>query len=173
MDLALLLLRITVGLIVAGHGSQKLFGSFGGYGLKATAGHLHGQGFRPAIFWAFLGGASEFAGGLLFALGFLSPLGAIGVAVAMAIAVTKLHWPKFWATEGGYEYALVNLVVALAVGIAGPGAFSLDALWGTGLPPAVAQVVIVLAAIGYLVGMIHSAAKPTTAAPKAEQTRPV
>jgi putative oxidoreductase len=172
MDLALFLLRITVGLIVAGHGAQKLFGSFGGHGLKGTAGHLHGVGFRPAIFWAFLGGAAEFGGGLLFALGFLSPLGSIGVAVAMALAVTKFHWPKFWASDGGYEYALVNLVVALAVGIAGPGAFSLDALWGTALPPAVAQIVIVLAAIGYLVGMIHSAAKPSTAAPKAEQTRP-
>lgn len=173
MDLALVILRVTVGLLVASHGAQKLFGVFGGHGLKGTSGWLHSQGFRPALLWAVLGGAAEFGGGLLFALGLLSPLGSLGIGAAMLIAITKVHWPKLWVAEGGLEYPLVILSVALAVGIAGPGAFSLDARWGTGVPPVGALIAIVLVALGYLVGMITSAAKPAAVPPKAEkETQP-
>lgn len=169
MDLALVILRVMVGLLIASHGAQKLFGAFGGYGLKGTSGWLHAQGFRPGHIWALLGGGAEFGGGLLFALGFLSPLGSLGIGVAMLIAITKVHWPKVWASEGGFEYPLVMLSVAVAVGIAGPGAFSLDAWWGTGLPPAAALIAIVLTALGYLVGMVTSARKPTPGSAKADE----
>ena len=173
MDLALVILRATVGLLVASHGAQKLFGVFRGHGLKGTSGWLHAQGFRPALLWAFLAGAAEFGGGLLFVLGLLSPLGSLGIGAAMLVAITKAHWPKLWAAEGGFEYPLVILSVVLAVGIAGPGAFSLDAWWGTALPPAVALIATVLAALGYVVGMITSAAKPAAVPPKAqEETQP-
>lgn len=168
MDLALLMLRVVVGLLVASHGAQKLFGTFGGPGLHGASGFLHAQGFRPARLWAFMGSASEFVGGLLFALGLLNPLGSIGIAAAMLVAITKIHWPKVWVSQGGFEYALVMLTAAVAVGIAGPGAFSLDAWLGISVPPAVSLVVVVLAALGYLIGMVISASKPVPASTKSE-----
>ena len=160
MDVALVILRLTVGLLIAGHGAQKLFGLFGGHGLRGTSAFLGSVGYRPAAFWAFLGGLSEFAGGLLFAVGLLSPLGSIAIGAAMLTAITKFHWPKLWSTNGGFEYPLVHLAVAIAVGISGPGAFSLDALLGTHLPSSLTTIVVVAAIIGYLWGMIHSARKP-------------
>ena len=78
-DLAILLIRVVFGLTVAAHGAQKLFGSFGGYGIKGIAGWLGSMGFRPALLWAWLAGLTEFGGGLLMALGFLGPIGALGV----------------------------------------------------------------------------------------------
>jgi putative oxidoreductase len=159
MDTALLVLRFAVGVLVAGHGAQKLFGWFGGRGLGAMSGMLASKGFRPASAWALTGALAEFGGGLLLALGLFSPLGAIGVGSAMLTAITKVHWPKLWAAEGGFEFPLTNLAVAVAVGIAGPGAYSLDAAWGTSLSPAVSRIAVALALVGYLVGMITSAAR--------------
>lgn len=166
MNLALLVLRVVVGLLVASHGAQKLFGTFGGPGLHGATGFLHAKGFRPARLWTVMGSASELVGGLLLALGLLSPLGSVGVAAAMLVAITKIHWPKVWVSEGGFEYALVMLTVAVAVGIAGPGAFSLDAWLGITVPPVVTVVVVVLAALGYLIGMVTSASKPAPVAAK-------
>jgi putative oxidoreductase len=155
MDAALLILRLTVGLIVAGHGAQKLFGWFGGHGLKGMAGYLHSQGFRPSRLWALVGGAAEFGGGLLFALGLWSPLGALGIAASMLTAV-RLHWPKVWVTEGGFEYAFVNLAVATAVGISGPGRLSLDGMYGTALLPGAFLVGAILVILGWLVAVVSS-----------------
>ncbi len=157
MDTALVILRLTVGLLIAGHGSQKLFGWFGGFGLKGTSGYLASQGFRPALAWTLIGATAEFAGGLLFALGLFSPLGAIGIGAVMLTAITKFHWPKVWATEGGFEHPLTILAVAASVGFAGPGAYSLDAAWGTSLPAVVSRIILGLAALGYLAGMIVTA----------------
>lgn len=86
IDTGLLLIRVAVGLILAAHGAQKLFGWFGGYGLRSTGNFLGMTGLKPGVLWAFLGGLSEFGGGLAFALGFLTPLGSIGVIAAMATA---------------------------------------------------------------------------------------
>ncbi len=157
MDIGLLILRVVLGLVIAGHGAQKLFGWFGGPGVKGTGGFLASRGFHPPTVWASIGGLSEFGGGLLFAAGLLSPLGAIGIGTVMLTAITSFHWPKVWAQEGGFEYPLVNLAVAVAVGIAGPGAYSLDAAFGTSLPFGASLILMVLAAIGYLAGQIASA----------------
>ena len=81
MDVALLVLRVTVGLLVAAHGAQKLFGWFGGGGLRGTSKFMASLGFRPAVGWTAIGSLAEFAGGLLLALGLFSPLGSIGVGV--------------------------------------------------------------------------------------------
>ena len=170
MDLALLILRVVVGLLVAGHGAQKLFGAFGGPGLHGAGGMLHSKGFRPGRLWAFIGSSAEFGGGLLLALGLLSPLGSVGVASSMLVAITKVHWPKVWVTEGGFEYPLVILAAVVALGIAGPGAYSLDGWLGISLPRAVSLVVIVLAALGYLIGMTISA-KPSEVAPTSDDKR--
>lgn len=134
VDLALLIIRVFVGLTVAAHGAQKLFGSFGGPGLKGMTGWLSSIRLRPAALWAFLAGASEFFGGVLMALGFLGPVGALGIIAAMAVAIIAAHWGNFFATKNGMEYPLTLLVVALATIISGPGAYSLDALIGLTYP---------------------------------------
>lgn len=159
MDLALLLLRLIVGLLLAGHGSQKLFGWFGGHGIQGFSGWLGSIGFRPARGWALMAGICEFAGGLLFALGLFSPLGSLGIAASMVMAISKAHWPKIWATEGGLELPLVDLTVVVAVGITGPGAVSLDRAFGTTLPGGLALVGVVLVLVTWIVGHVNSSAR--------------
>ncbi len=122
LDVALLILRIVVGLNVAAHGAQKLFGWFNGPGLKGAEGFLGGMlGFRPASFWAPAASVAEFGGGLLLALGLFNPLGAIGIMASQLTATVVVHWATGpWGSEGGYEQTLTNLTVAAAVAIAGP-----------------------------------------------------
>lgn len=157
MHLGLLILRVVVGVLVIGHGAQKLFGWFGGYGVKGTSGMMASKGFSPAAFWTVLGSLSEFVGGLLLVLGFLNPLGSIAIAAAMLTAIAAFHWPKVWASSGGFEYPLVILTSVIAVGSAGPGAYSLDAVLGTSVPTPVTIVVAALAALGFLTAIITSA----------------
>jgi putative oxidoreductase len=155
MDTALFILRLVVGLYVAAHGAQKLFGWFRGPGLKGTEGFLGGMlGFRPAKLWAFSVGLAEFGGGLLLALGLLAPLGSIGVASAMITATLVVHWAKGpWGTEGGYEQTLTNFAVAVAVAIAGVGRYSVDGWLGISIPVGVSVAVAALAALGVLVAI--------------------
>src|SRR5215813_11309791 len=107
MDLGLFLLRLTVGLTLAVHGSQKLFGWFGGYGLNATGQFFEALGFRPGRRHALMAGLVEVGGGLLLALGLLTPLGAALVASVMLVATLSVHVKNgFFASSGGYEYNL-------------------------------------------------------------------
>ena len=156
MDLALLILRGVVGTFLAGHGAQKLFGWFGGLGLSRTAEWLDSVGFAPAKPWAILAGVLELVGGLLFALGLFCPLGSLGIGASMITAIAKIHWPKVWATDGGFELPLKNLAVVVAVGISGPGMFSLDHALGTSLPPATAIVGVGLVTLGWCYALISS-----------------
>ena len=131
MELGILLLRVTVGLTLAAHGAQKLFGWFGGYGLTGTAGWLESVGFRPGRVHALMAGLVEVGGGLLLALGAATPLGAALVVSVMIVAAVIAHVKNgFFITSGGYEYNLVFGVAALAIAFTGPGAWSLDALAG-------------------------------------------
>jgi putative oxidoreductase len=156
-DLALLVLRLSVGGLMVGHGAQKLFGSFGGYGMQGTAGWLESLGLRPGNRWALLAGGSEFGGGALTALGLASPLGPIGVIAAMSTATTKVHWGKpIWASEGGAELPATNLAVASALMIAGPGRYSLDRLLGLRIPPALALLAAAAAAAGVAMATTQS-----------------
>jgi putative oxidoreductase len=126
MSYGLLLLRAVVGLTVGAHGSQKLFGLFGGNGPRGTAGYFGSLGFRPPLAMALLAGSSECAG-VLFALGLVTPFAALAMASVMVVAVGAVHRPKgFWATGGGYEYNLTIWTVAGAVAATGPGRFSID-----------------------------------------------
>src|SRR5438093_8276308 len=103
-DLSLLLVRLTVGGLLAGHGAQKLFGAFDGPGLKGAAGMMHSIGIRPGDRWAFMAGLSEFGGGSLTAAGLLGPLGPIAAMGSMVMAATTVHWGKpIWVTSGGAE----------------------------------------------------------------------
>ncbi|HET8679242.1 MAG TPA: DoxX family protein [bacterium] len=160
MDLALFILRVVTGLLLAGHGSQKLFGWFKGQGLDGFTGWLASMGFRPARTWARIAGICEFGGGLLFALGLFSPLGSLLIAASMITAIAKVHWPKIWVTEGGIELPLTNLAIVIAVGIAGPGAISLDAMSGTTLPGWLATLGIIAVLIGWAIAMTTSAMRP-------------
>lgn len=173
-DLGLLILRLTVGGLLGGHGSQKLFGWFGGYGLQGTAGFLESMNFKPGHLWAAGAGASEFGGGALTALGFLHPLGPIGTLAAMIMATATAHAGKpIWAAEGGAELPVTNMAAALALALTGPGQFSLDSLFGIRLPRALVVSVIIAEAILIGIGIYNPsafapAAIPDSAAAKVE-----
>jgi putative oxidoreductase len=127
MDLALIVLRVIIGLLFMGHGAQKLFGVFGGSGLKGTADMFDAIGLRPGRMHAPAGGAAEFFGGALLALGLVTPVGAALVIAVMVAAIITVHLPKGpWVSNGGYEYNLVMIAGAFALAGAGPGKWSLD-----------------------------------------------
>ena len=130
MSYGLLLLRVVVGGTMAGHGAQKLLGWFDGPGLDGVKKMLGSFGFRWPALMA-LGLALTECSGLLFALGFLTPLVALGIAVVMLNAVALVHFKNgFWAGKGGYEFNLVLLTAAVAVSATGPGRFSIDRALG-------------------------------------------
>jgi putative oxidoreductase len=129
MNLGLLLIRLVVGLTFMGHGAQKLFGWFGGYGPKGTGGWMESIGMKPGVLMAVLAGLSELIGGLLFAAGLLTPIGAALILITMVIAIVKVHGQNgYWVTSNGYEYNLMIIAVAVGVALIGAGAYSLDAL---------------------------------------------
>lgn len=129
MNMGPLILRLAIGLTLAAHGSQKLFGWFGGPGLKRTGQFFETLGFRPGRRHAVLAGLAETGGGLLLALGLFIPLGSAAVISVMVVAAFSLHIQKgFFVHNGGYEYNLVLAVAALALAFTGSGIFSIDAL---------------------------------------------
>ena len=131
MDLGLLIVRFVVGLTLAAHGAQKLFGWFGGYGLDGTGQFMATLGFHPGRHHAALAGLTETGGGLLLALGLLTPLGAALVAAVMLVATITVHLKNgFFAASGGYEYNLVLAAAAVSLAFTGPGAFSIEAWLG-------------------------------------------
>jgi putative oxidoreductase len=134
-DAAPTIVRLVQGSLMAGHGAQKLFGSFGGPGLEGTSGFMEMLGMRPGRPWAYMAGLSEFGGGVLTTLGLLNPLGPLGVIGAMAMATRKAHWNKpIWVTEGGAELPVLNMAISTALMIREPDAFSLDRVLGLRLP---------------------------------------
>lgn len=128
-DLGLLLLRMTFGLLLAGHGAQKLFGLFGGEGLTATGSGFTQLGYHPGTFFAGLAGAGELLGGLGLAAGLLTPLAAAAVIGVMINAMIVTVPRGLWATDGGMEYPLCIAVVATAVAAIGAGRLALDRLF--------------------------------------------
>lgn len=131
MGLADFALRVTVGGLMAGHGLQKLNGSFGGSGMEATATTMAAIGMHPAKHQARAAALSETIGGALTATGLMSPLGPAMITGTMAVAIEKVHARNgVWVTKGGFEYNLVLIAASLAVAANGPGVFSIDALLG-------------------------------------------
>ncbi|GGU73166.1 hypothetical protein GCM10010211_43780 [Streptomyces albospinus] len=125
-DVGVLLMRLPVGLLMAAHGAQKLFGLFGGHGIQATGRDFEALGYHPGAIFAGVAGASEFLGGLGVAVGLLTPLAAAALVGVMinAMVVTSPH--GLWSTEDGIEYPMVITLVVLGVTLIGPGALSLD-----------------------------------------------
>jgi putative oxidoreductase len=116
---------------VAAHGSQKLFGAFGGGGPAGTTKFFRSLGFRAPLLMALTGGLGELVGGLLFAVGLLTPLAALILTVVMLNAIGTVHWKKgFFNSAGGYEFNLVILATVVAITAIGPGRYSLDGALG-------------------------------------------
>jgi putative oxidoreductase len=131
MNLALLTIRLVVGLLMAGHGAQKLFGSFGGSGLESTGAVFEKLGLRPGRALALGAGAAELGGGILLAAGLVTPVAAAVVTAVMLVAIWTVHLPKgVWVTDSGYEYNLVLIAASFMLAGAGPGAWSLDHAFG-------------------------------------------
>src|SRR3954468_6254531 len=130
MDVALLIFRLGVGATLAAHGTQKLFGWFGGGGVEGTAAGMQARGFLPPKQSAVLAGVGETAGGVALALGLATPLGGAAAASTMAAAGAVHHPAGFFATEGGFEYTGVLALAGAAVAISGPSRWSLDHLLG-------------------------------------------
>lgn len=130
----LLLLRIIVGALLMAHGSQKLWGWFGGAGLQKSIGMMQMKGFRPAPFWALLGGAGEFGGGALLVLGLLWPLGPVAIFASMLMAIIRFHLPGPVIGPKGFEYPLLLLLVSVILGLVGAGPYALDAAFHLHLP---------------------------------------
>ncbi|HZG58260.1 DoxX family protein [Paenibacillus sp.] len=128
-DVGLLIVRVVIGLAFFGHGAQKLFAWFGGYGVKGTGGWFDSIGMKPGVAIAVFVGFVELAGGLLFAAGLFTPVVGALLAATMAVAIVKVHGPNgFWNASNGYEFPLVLLAVFVGVALTGAGAYSLDAL---------------------------------------------
>ncbi len=131
MDLALLALRLAVGLLFVGHGAQKLFGVFGGGGLEGTAGMFDNIGLRPGWLHARAAGTAEFLGGALIALGLFTPFAAAALIAVMTAAIITVHAPNgIWNTNQGYEFNVVMATVVFALAGIGAGSWSLDNAFG-------------------------------------------
>ena len=168
MGIGRLLLRVIVGSLFVGHGTQKLFGWFGGAGVSGTAKAMGDAGLQPARANAALAGCAETGGGVLLLLGLETPLAAASLSSVMLTAIRSVHLEKGpWSSNGGYEYPLALVGTLFALTESGPGTVSLDALRGRqrrGLRWAVMQLGV--AALGshavLAAGRRQSAARPVT-----------
>jgi putative oxidoreductase len=130
MSTGLLIARLALGLVMAAHGSQKLFGWFGGYGIAGTGGFFESVGFRPGRLLAVAAGVSETVGGLLIAAGLFGPIGP-ALVVSVMIVASSLHWNNgLFAMNNGIEVPLLYASGAVALAFTGYGLYSLDAVFG-------------------------------------------
>jgi putative oxidoreductase len=173
-DVGLLIARLIAGSLVAGHGAQKLFGWFEGPGWEKWTGLTESRmGMRPGRFWGTMQAAGEFGGGALTALGFLNPLGPIGMIATMLAASYKGHWGKpIWAAKGGAELSVSFLATAVIAGTQPPGKYSLDSLLGVRLPRWL-SILTLLGSVGLLAETVRPTLTPrlfpAQDAPQAEQ----
>ena len=126
MNIGLLILRLVLGMLLVGHGSQKLFGTLGGPGINGAGMYFDSIGFRPGKLMAVMAGGSEFGSGLLLILGFITPVASAAIVGTLVVA-SSVHWKSgLWAQKGGYELALFYATGAAALAFTGPGTYSLD-----------------------------------------------
>jgi putative oxidoreductase len=158
ISIGLLLARLFLGLGLAAHGAQKLFGWFGGYGIKGTGGFFEGTlGLKPGAMFAAMSGLGEFGGGLLVAIGWLGPIGPALIISVMVVAMITVHWKNgFFVTANGVELPLMNVACALALAFGGFGAYSLDAVAPLTVlaTPQAAWIAIIIAVVGALLSIV-------------------
>jgi putative oxidoreductase len=131
IDISLFLIQLAVGLTFAAHGAQKVFGWWGGPGLTGWEGAMQHMGFRPARAFALTSAFVELGGGILLAVGLLSPLAAAALVAQSVVIIGHVHWANgFFSTRSGIEFPMLLGVGAAAIGLAGAGAISVDALLG-------------------------------------------
>jgi putative oxidoreductase len=127
MSIAMLIVRLIIGLGLAVHGCQKLFGWFGGYGLSGTGGFFESLGFRPGKLFALMAGLGETAGGLLTVLGLGGALGPVLIVLVMLVAIGSVHYNKgYFVSSGGWELNAAIIAGALAISFCGNGDYALD-----------------------------------------------
>jgi putative oxidoreductase len=168
MEVGIFIVRLVVGGILVGHGTQKLFGWFGGYGVEGTGGFMEQLGMRPGRPMALAAGASETLGGLLLVLGLFTPLAALLIASTMFVAARTAHRGKgLFAQNGGFELPLINAAVAIGLAFDSAGKWSLDnaigwdvsgIAWGVG-----ALALAVLGGLGAIEYGRHHGSKPVPA----------
>jgi putative oxidoreductase len=158
VSIGLLLARLFLGLGLAAHGAQKLFGWFGGYGIKGTGGFFEGTlGLKPGALFATMSGLGEFVGGLLVAIGWLGPIGPALIIAVMTIAMITVHWKNgFFNASNGIELPLMNVACALALTFGGYGAYAVDANAAVSVlaTPQAAWIAIIIAIVGALLSIV-------------------
>ncbi|UZE94807.1 DoxX family protein [Alkalimarinus alittae] len=126
-SLTSLALRLPAGVIFVAHGAQKLFGSFGGYGLEGTGQWMASIGLEPGYLMALVAGSAEFFGGIALLLGLLTRPAALMLAITMLVAIITVHLPNgLFMSNNGYEFGLALLGMSVALVFNGGGKFSLD-----------------------------------------------
>ncbi|MBF9066686.1 DoxX family protein [Streptacidiphilus fuscans] len=148
MNTGLLLLRLVAGLLIAGHGVQKVSFHLGGRGLEGGTEEFRGDGFRGGVLTALAAGGSQIGAGLFLALGLLTPLAAAGAMGVMTVAFTVKWRHGLWVQNDGYEYPFVLIVIAAVLAATGPGAWSVDGALGIAAWPLWWLPVAVVAGVG-------------------------
>jgi putative oxidoreductase len=133
MEIGLLIIRIMIGCSLIAHGTQKLFGWFGGRGIAGTGRFFDSLGFRPGTVFAVMAGLGETSGGLAFAMGLFTPFASALIVGSMLVGSVERLKNGFFIQNGGYEYTLSIAVIVTGVTFAGPGALSLDHAVGLSL----------------------------------------
>ncbi len=126
MAAGLLILRVVVGALLVGHGTQKLFGWFGGHGPRTTGAFFEVLGYRPGVLFAVIAGLTEAGGGVMLAVGLLTPLAGAAVVGVMLNAASSLRGRGPWVINGGWEYTVVLATVGASIALTGPGSISVD-----------------------------------------------
>ncbi len=157
MDIALLVIRLLVGLGFASHGAQKLFGWFGGHGLQGTGGFFAALGFQPGPLFALFAGLGEFVGGLLVALGLGGPFGPALMICVMVVAAITVHLKNgFFVSKNGIEVPLLYFCLAVLFAFVGFGTYSLDNVWALSWLTTIQNAWVAVAA-GVAAGLLNVA----------------
>lgn len=173
MDLALslLVIRFAAGMLLMGHGAQKLVGVGGGPGLQRWTANVERMGFRPAALWGPLSVSAEFLGGIALAIGAFTPVVAALLVGHLFVAIAKVHWAKgLWVSNGGFEYTFLLAIIVAAIGLGGPGRYSVDSALGWDLYSG--AIFVPLAALAVIVNALMLRNAPVPAAPRREERKP-
>jgi putative oxidoreductase len=166
MSTGLLIARGVFGIVMAAHGTQKLFGWFGGYGIAGTGASFDALGFRPGRGMAVVAGLSEITSGLLIAAGFLGPFGP-ALMLSVMIVASSVHWSNgLFAAANGIEVPLLYGAGAVALALTGYGLYSVDAALGISdyWTPGLTATVLALGALGGVANLLLRRAPVQTTA---------